>query len=292
MAKERAVLIPCSDERLIGILHIGNPAARTGVVIVVGGPQYRVGSHRQFVLTARKFAAAGIPVLRFDYRGMGDSTSSSRPFDAVDNDIRAAVDCLQAELPGVESIMLMGLCDAASACLLYVGQDSRLSGLILLNPWVRTGQGEAQAYLRYYYLRRILQGSFWRKVFAGDFHPGRSLRELLGTVRRAQSTGAPVAARGTFVSRMIQGLNSFARPVLILVSGRDLIAREFSDLCTTDTEWRVAVDRPTVTTVMLPDADHTMSCGKDFERSVEACLTWLAATASSNRIKAKGVGPC
>ena len=39
------------------------------MVIVVGGPQYRAGSHRQFTLLARHIAAAGYPVLRFDARG-------------------------------------------------------------------------------------------------------------------------------------------------------------------------------------------------------------------------------
>jgi alpha-beta hydrolase superfamily lysophospholipase len=59
---------------LVGIVHpAGKPAGDIGVVVVVGGPQYRVGSHRQFVLLARDLAAAGIPTLRFDTRGMGDS---------------------------------------------------------------------------------------------------------------------------------------------------------------------------------------------------------------------------
>ena len=48
---------------------------------MVGGPQYRVGSHRQFTLMARAFAAAGYPVLRFDYRGIGDSEGESRGFE-------------------------------------------------------------------------------------------------------------------------------------------------------------------------------------------------------------------
>jgi len=47
-------------------------AADTGVLIVVGGPQYRVGSHRQFVMLARFLADHGVPCMRFDYRGMGD----------------------------------------------------------------------------------------------------------------------------------------------------------------------------------------------------------------------------
>ena len=46
-------------------------AASRGMLIVVGGPQYRAGSHRQFTLLARDVAATGVPTMRFDYRGMG-----------------------------------------------------------------------------------------------------------------------------------------------------------------------------------------------------------------------------
>ena len=37
---------------MLGIVSLpaaGTPTQRTGVVIIVGGAQYRVGSHRQFV---------------------------------------------------------------------------------------------------------------------------------------------------------------------------------------------------------------------------------------------------
>lgn len=59
--KESTLSFDCQGERLVGILAepvTGEPA-EVGVVIVVGGPQYRAGSHRQFTLLARHFAAHG-----------------------------------------------------------------------------------------------------------------------------------------------------------------------------------------------------------------------------------------
>ena len=51
---EIPVTFSCKNNALIGITHHGEQNAKRGVVIVVGGPQYRVGSHRQFLLLARE----------------------------------------------------------------------------------------------------------------------------------------------------------------------------------------------------------------------------------------------
>src|SRR5690606_15104146 len=135
MMEERTLVIDREGDRMIGVLHEAAAGEGTGIVIVVGGPQYRVGSHRQFILMARRIAAAGIPVLRFDVRGMGDSEGQPRSFDRLDSDIRAAMDAFAFALPSVTRIVLLGLCDAASAILIYGYTDSRVRGLILLNPW-------------------------------------------------------------------------------------------------------------------------------------------------------------
>src|SRR5690606_34644237 len=106
-----------------------------GVLIIVGGPQYRVGSHRQFVLLARYLAERGIPVMRFDYRGMGDSDGDMRTFEHVGKDLGSDIDYFFSECSFLKDIVIWGLCDAASAALFYAHQDRRISGLVLLNPW-------------------------------------------------------------------------------------------------------------------------------------------------------------
>ena len=68
---EQAVSFELHNNSLYGILSVPKVKPRAAVIIVVGGPQYRVGSHRQFVLLARSLAEQGILALRFDYTGMG-----------------------------------------------------------------------------------------------------------------------------------------------------------------------------------------------------------------------------
>lgn len=187
--REEALLIPVHGVDQIGILHRPDSAQarRTGIVIVVGGgPQYRVGGHRQLTLWARAMADAGYPVLRFDYRGMGDTAGAFAGFEAVDDDLRAAVDRLSAEAPGLDRVVMWGECDAVSAILLYAGRDPRVKGTVLLNPWVRTEALQAQAVLKHYYWKRLTERSFWQKVLSGGFDLKASLGSALALVRRSR----------------------------------------------------------------------------------------------------------
>ena len=164
---EQPVVFDCEGCRLIGIVTLPETTAEAGVIIVVGGPQYRAGSHRQFTLLARQLATHSIASIRFDYRGMGDSEGDMRNFEAVDADIRAALETLKQHAPKLRRIALWGLCDAASAALYYAHTDTRITDLVLLNPWVHTPAGAARVQLKHYYLSRLMQRSFWGKLLSG-----------------------------------------------------------------------------------------------------------------------------
>jgi hypothetical protein len=70
MPEERALAFPCGEDWLYGVLSLPQQPNPRGVLVIVGGPQYRAGSHRQFTLLARSLAAGGTPVMRFDYRAI------------------------------------------------------------------------------------------------------------------------------------------------------------------------------------------------------------------------------
>lgn len=291
---ETAMLIPVAADSLVGVLHRSATQSSRGVLIVVGGPQYRVGSHRQFVLLARALASAGFPVLRFDYRGMGDASGEPRSFLDIEQDVRSAVDALFAAIPSLTEIVIWGLCDAASAALLYAASDDRVSGLVLLNPWVRTETGYAKALVRHYYLHRVVSGRFWRKLLTGGVSPV-ALGDLLATVgaglgRKAAPRTEPAtddvaieaetAVRGEgggYVDRMLAGWQRFPGQVLVILSGNDLTADEFRDLLRSSRRWRRALRGRRVTRRELREANHTFSSRLWREQVERWTLEWLSS---------------
>lgn len=270
MPASTPVEFTCEGDSLLGIVEEADSSR--GVVIVVGGPQYRVGSHRQFTFLARDLASAGHPTLRFDHRGIGDSEGEST-FEDIGPDIRASIDTLLVQQPQVTEIVLWGLCDAASAILMYATSDPRVGGVVILNPWVRSEQTLARSYLSSYYTRRLLQADFWRQLVSGRVQVGASIAELFRNLRKAR---APATAPGpaeagpandpaatpsgdTFQVRMMRGLAGFDGSVLLILSGNDLTASEFRHFVDGERRYRRLVKRSSLRQIEFAEADHTFS---------------------------------
>lgn len=276
---EEATLFACAGDALVGVLAKPESPARTGVIVIVGGPQYRVGSHRQFVLLSRALATEGYAVLRFDYRGMGDSEGQARDFQAVSADISGAIDELHQKLPTVTRVVLWGLCDGASAALMYCEEthDPRVSGLCLLNPWVRSEASLARTQVKHYYTGRLLQKEFWAKLLRGEV-AFKALTELMQTI--GASASAPrrsATVQPTFQQRMAGGWNSFSGNILLLLSGDDFTAKEFLECARNDVVWKNALNNPRLLRHDLPGVDHTFSSVASRAMVDKLTLAWLGS---------------
>lgn len=275
--QETAVVLHCEGEELIGITATPYSAAPKpiGVVIVVGGPQYRAGSHRQFTLLSRHAAGAGYCTLRFDVRGMGDSSGAARTFEDIAADIRIAVDRLMADHPQLHGVALWGLCDAASAAMMYAPTDARVLGLALVNPWARGEQTFAQAQLKYYYVRRLLSADFWRKLVSGRFSARQASRDLRDNIGRA--TFSARASGNDYRSRMVEGMLGFNGSTLLVIAGQDLTAAEFQLYVDSNTSLQGRLARSDVRRVEVLEADHTFSRAAWQQRLETSTLDWLDA---------------
>jgi exosortase A-associated hydrolase 1 len=268
-------------------------AAACGVLILVGGPQYRAGSHRQFILLARALAARGYAVMRFDFSGMGDSPGPDRGFAGRNHEVRAAIDAFMRQVPALRRVVLWGLCDAASAALFYAAadgkneqQDERVAGLTLLNPWVRSAAGLAKTHLKHYYGARLRDPEFWRKLFSGRMNLWRAVGGWFGALQRSRGADDPSnRTHGlSFQQRMALGWRQFPGAIQLIISGDDLTAREFLDHAATDAAWLGLLEQPHVLRRNFVEADHTFSSAA--WRDQVACWTadWLDTLEADRRI--------
>jgi exosortase A-associated hydrolase 1 len=283
---DQACQFDCEGDTLYGVLSLPPKIQMPGILILVGGAQYRAGSHRQFTMLARAFAAQGIAAMRFDCRGMGDSEGAQRSFDQLDADIRCAIDHFMQAAPDLPGVVLWGLCDGASAALLYARHDHRVKGLALVNPWARTEAGLAQAYLRHYYIARLFSKELWLKVLRGKFNIAAAVGSLFKQVasaaglRRDKSPATTAQDTRALPDRMLDGYTQFDGPVLQILSGQDLTAREFADLAVAGSAWATALGDDRSSRLDLPDANHTFSSKAWRQQVAERTVQWLRSISS------------
>ncbi len=266
------------NKQRVGIIHNPNLCVgKVGLLIVVGGPQYRIGAHRQYVHMARHCAERGIPAMRFDYQGIGDSDGSYKGFKYVTADINNAIDEFLKRVPEIQSVAIWGLCEGASALLLGGAEHKDASHIILANPWVRSTSGLARAYVKHYYLDRLKSREFWQKMFYGHLNVKSALCGLFLNIRQTFSPRKAPAEkdRRTFPERMLSGLINFQGETLLILSERDLVAREFDDLISTNKAWKKVISEKISLRLDIADTDHTFSTEKWRLKVATSTADWL-----------------
>ncbi|GAB2929884.1 hydrolase 1, exosortase A system-associated [Rheinheimera gaetbuli] len=278
---ERYISLASGTASLSAILHTptNGQCSQTGVLIIVGGPQYRVGSHRQFVKLSRALADNGIASMRLDTSGMGDSSGSKAAFYQQDNDIEAAITAFMQHNPQLKNLVLWGLCDAASAILIKLqSPDPRISGIILLNPWVRQQHSHAEVMLKHYYLKRLFSRQFWQKMLGGGVALRHSVKDIWQTLQQRNAKHSstaltPEANEQNYVQLMLQGWQRYQGKTLLITSGNDLTAQEFLTLCQQHQSWAHCLS--TAQRVQISDANHTFSSQIWREQVEQATLAML-----------------
>lgn len=167
-------------------------AGTIGILMVTGGSQTRIGSHRMYERLAKALVQSGFSCFRYDRRGVGDSGGEDPGFRGSAPDLAAAAAAFRAERPGLARIIGLGLCDGATAIALY-GRQAGLDGLILINPWLVEAQADQPppAAIRHHYRRRLLSLEGWRSLLAGTVDYRKLLRGIRSLAR--SDSGSPLA---------------------------------------------------------------------------------------------------
>lgn len=175
-----------ADARLCGILHmpgtVGAMRNRIATVFITAGLLHKPGPFRLYVELSRSLAVTGVPSLRFDLSGIGESgprPGGDNAEHAAVADVQEAMDWLEAEL-GIRNFVLAGLCSGAEVAHRTAIRDARVVGMVAMDGYiVRT-----PAYYFWHYLPRVFSVHKWTDFLASKVHrlfrraPGHDEPEL------------------------------------------------------------------------------------------------------------------
>lgn len=212
------IAFPCGDETLVGSLD--EAPGMTGLLIVSGGNELRCGAHRGMAALAAQIAANGIPVFRFDRRGIGDSSGDNRGFASAADDVKAAADAFRRAAPGITRLAGFGNCDGASALALF-GGGAGIDQYLLANPWIIEPDDALPpaAAIRARYAERLRHPREWMRLASG----GVSLSKLAAGLAKSLK---PASVEANALEQAVFGAIDPDRTTIILAE-RDATAIAF-----------------------------------------------------------------
>jgi len=263
-----------ANSGLMGTLCPAAPPAGVGALLFNAGVVPRIGPNRLNVRIARTLAARGIPSLRFDLSGRGDS-APARGMESYEQqavaDIRAGMTLL-SERTGVSRFALMGLCSGAENAFHAALADERVIGVTLMDsyhyPTLRT-------HLNRFRQRASMQGgllragSGWlmrrlRPPSNGSAPPRDGASSSFGSIR---PTPEDFAARlKTLIDRGVT--------VDLLFSGSFLETYNYENQFRDGFARFGIVDRMRIE--YRPDLDHTLSTAVMQREMVTRTALWFA----------------
>lgn len=215
--------IACESDMLAATLDSGT--GPTALLIVSGGNEIRSGAHSGMARLALRVSEQGFPVLRYDRRGIGESTGQNVGFLDSAEEIAAAAQFLRQEQQ-VQNIIAFGNCDAATALALF-GPDAGIDGFILANPWVieTTSGPETQeptissAAIRSRYWDRIKNPRTILDLLSGKIDLKKLLKGLKQAARSDENSALSL--------RLRDALSGLEKDTHIMLAKSDTTARAF-----------------------------------------------------------------
>ena len=284
MTVERPVLFGPNDA-LMGILSLPEPAASASPSVAVllfnAGVVQRVGPHRINVKVARALSERGVPTLRFDLAGRGDSRIAPPDGDyrrKESADISDAMDCVRREL-GISRFILIGFCSGAIDALHATETDKRVAGLLLFDGhWHRSIWTKP---MRYWF--RLRTTGFVRSVKAAI----QRIRSNDDMSRRAAIGNAGWSGQPT-KEEFAASLDEMVRrrvAVFILYSGVMINEGLYTYKAQFGHAFRGRSFVDAVRVDFRPDLDHTLSSLYSQREFVALVAAWIAVLPNEPRVQ-------
>lgn len=252
----------CAGETLAATLDEAD--GTTGLLIVSGGNEIRSGAHAGMAALAASVATAGHPVMRYDRRGIGDSSGENAGFESSADDIAAAVQAIRAQVPTLTRLVAFGNCDAASSLALY-GPAAGVDMLILANMWTletesdESDEDEAAATMtaaaiRSRYLAKLKDPRELWRLASGGVNIGKLVRGLKQATAKSEITG--------LAARLGQALTDMPLPTRLLIAEHDRTALWFLEHWDSE-PFTPARANPNLTMARLDSGSHSFASAGD-----------------------------
>ncbi|MEO9600714.1 hydrolase 1, exosortase A system-associated [Parasphingorhabdus sp.] len=247
--------IACEGDMLAATLDSGTSS--TALLIVSGGNEIRSGAHSGMAQLATRISEQGFPVLRYDRRGIGESTGKNCEFLSSSADISAAATFLRQHQSQVKTVIAFGNCDAATALALF-GTNAGIDGHILANPWVIETSNEtdikeptiSSAAIRARYWDRIRNPRTIVDLLSGKIDFKKLLKGLKQASQSEDNSALSLRLRDS-----LSGLDGKAH---ILLAKRDTTARAFL-AAWNSSDFGTLRQKPDITVESLDSASHSFA---------------------------------
>ena len=288
-------------ESLFGILARADDAPDRPVVLMFnGGSVHHVGPNRLYVALARRLAALGVPSLRFDMEGIGDSVlrgegQENHPYRGNGiPDARGAIEHLRGRY-GYARFVALGLCSGAHNAFhtRLALDDAAISELIMINPvtfYWREGmslEGATREYDAIAYKKSMKDPARWLKLLRGDVNFRRLFDVALSYPRDYARKGYDALRetltpdRGPPLARDLRRLAAMRCPVTVVIAegdpGRGLLMSGAPRTAARQ------LRSGHVRLEMIPAADHTFTQWKPREDLIGRLAAHLGRQAAPAR---------
>jgi pimeloyl-ACP methyl ester carboxylesterase len=301
MKQQAVVFRNRSGARLFGVLDTPDgPQRALGVILLSPGIKMRVGPHRLYRRMADMFIAIGLPVLRFDFYGLGDSegTLTEEQMRDVYNHIEVgrfvgdatdAMDWMELHC-GTRRFILSGLCGGAVTGLLAGSRDERVAGLLALGitPVLASRAADPGQYMtvgqldrmRRGYIAKLRSPKSWLRLLTLKSDYRVIWKSLTKGLRPSKPPAAAVAvdqqdnASPLFPPAFFR-MASSKRPMLMVFGGSDRLRWEFEEKFAARHRAKLSEVEAMYEVRVIEHANHVLSIEAWQSEMLAASMSWL-----------------
>lgn len=263
--RETAIAVerPFGQLRAVLAEPASGPPGGVCAVFLNAGAMRRIGPNRMWVEASRRWAARGVPSLRLDLKGIGDSDGDARPYYEIGLNAPELVDEIPPVLDALEArglpshFVLVGLCSGAFQAFHAGLRDRRTRVALMLNASVLFWHDALPALRDARKLRRLAHPSSWLALVRGRVRArrmGEIARSALLLVTRLVGNRRAQRTARTDVVDALDRLRESRTRVVLAFSGNENLHHELEREGVLD-----QLDRwPNLELEQLAEAVHTL----------------------------------